>query len=157
MKKVPMTAEGLERLKEELRRLKTEERPAIIRAIEVARAHGDLSENAEYHAAKERQGFVEARLSELEDKISRAQVIEIDKLSGARIQFGAVVKVVDEDSGEEKEFRIVGADEADAAKGLLSVASPLARGLIGKEKGDQVEIHTPGGLRVYEVLAVSYK
>jgi len=132
MTKIPMTAEGLVRLKDELRRLKSQERPAIIRAIEAARAHGDLSENAEYHAAKERQGFIEARVSELEHKISHAQVIEIAKLSGERVQFGAVVRLLEEDSGEEKEFRIVGADEADIATGLLSVASPLARGLVGK-------------------------
>ena len=157
MTKIPMTAEGLVRLKDELRRLKSQERPAIIRAIEAARAHGDLSENAEYHAAKERQGFIEARVSELEHKISHAQVIEIAKLSGERVQFGAVVRLLEEDSGEEKEFRIVGADEADIATGLLSVASPLARGLIGKRTGDEVEIAAPNGVRVYEILSVAYK
>ena len=157
MTKIPMTAEGLARLRDELRRLKSQERPAIIRAIEAARAHGDLSENAEYHAAKERQGFIEARVSELEHKISRAQVIEIAKLSGERVQFGAVVRLLEEDSGEEKEFRIVGADEADIATGLLSVASPLARGLIGKRTGDEVEIAAPNGVRVYEILSVAYK
>ena len=157
MTKIPMTAEGLARLRDELRRLKSQERPAIIRAIEAARAHGDLSENAEYHAAKERQGFIEARVSDLEHKISRAQVIEIAKLSGERVQFGAVVRLLEEDSGEEKEFRIVGADEADIAKGLLSVASPLARGLIGKRTGDEVEIAAPNGVRVYEILSVAYK
>ncbi len=157
MTKIPMTAEGLARLRDELRRLKSQERPAIIRAIEAARAHGDLSENAEYHAAKERQGFIEARVSDLEHKISHAQVIEIAKLSGERVQFGAVVRLLEEDSGEEKEFRIVGADEADIATGLLSVASPLARGLIGKRTGDEVEIAAPNGVRVYEILSVAYK
>jgi len=157
MTKIPITAEGLARLRDELRRLKSQERPAIIRAIEAARAHGDLSENAEYHAAKERQGFIEARVSDLEHKISHAQVIEIAKLSGERVQFGAVVRLLEEDSGEEKEFRIVGADEADIATGLLSVASPLARGLIGKRTGDEVEIAAPNGVRVYEILSVAYK
>ena len=157
MEKIPMTAEGLERLKEELRRLKTEERPAVVRAIGTAREMGDISENAEYHAAKDHQGFIEARLGELEDKIRRAQVIEVEKLSGKRIQFGATVKLINEDGGKKETYRIVGADEADAAQGLLSIASPLARGLIGKEPGDSVEISTPGGIKAYEIRSVSYK
>ncbi len=157
MDKIPMTPDGLARLQEELRRLKSEERPAVIRAIAEAREHGDLSENAEYHAAKERQAFIEGRLAELEDKISRAEVIDPSKMSGNKVMFGATVQVVDEDSNKESTYRIVGADEADIAKGLLSVTSPLARALIGKQVGDQVEVQAPGGAKYYEILSVTYE
>jgi transcription elongation factor GreA len=157
MEKVPMTPDGLERLQEELKRLKTEERPAIIRAIAAAREHGDLSENAEYHAAKERQAFVEGRVGELEDKISRAEVIDVTKMSGKIVKFGAKVRVEDEDSGKKTTYRIVGADEADASKGLLSVSSPLARALIGKKVGDGVEVNAPGGTKFYEIVSVKFK
>jgi len=156
MEKVPMTPGGLTRLQEELRRLKSEERPAVIRAIAEARAHGDLSENAEYHAAKERQAFIEGRVAELEDKISRAEVIDPATVSGDTVKFGATVKVVDEETDNALTYTIVGTDEADISKGLLSVTSPLARALIGKEKGDQVEVNAPSGPRYYEILSVEY-
>ena len=156
MDKMPITPEGLGRLQEELRRLKSEERPAIIRAIAEARAHGDLSENAEYHAAKERQAFIEGRLAELEDKISRAEVIDPTKISGSKVMFGARVQVVEEDTSKEATYQIVGADESDIGKGLLSVTSPLARALIGKEVGDQVEVQAPSGAKYYEILSVAY-
>ena len=156
MHKIPMTKEGLNELEAELRRLKTEERPAIIRAIAEAREHGDLSENAEYHAARERQSFVEGRLAELEDVISRAEVIDTSKLSGDTVRFGAEVMVADADTDEEASYRIVGAHEADAAAGRLSVTSPLSRALIGKSIGDVVEVATPGGGKSYEIVKVSY-
>ena len=156
MEKVPMTPGGLVRLQDELRRLKSEERPAIIRAIAEARAHGDLSENAEYHAAKERQSFIEGRVAELEDKISRAEVIDPTTVSGDTVKFGATVKVVDEDTNNTLTYTIVGTDEADIAKGLLSVTSPLARALIGKEEGDTAEVQAPGGTKRYEIVAVHY-
>lgn len=156
MEKVPMTPGGLSRLQDELRRLKSEERPAVIRAIAEARAHGDLSENAEYHAAKERQSFIEGRVAELEDKISRAEVIDPSSVSGDTVKFGATVKVVDEDTDNTLTYTIVGTDEADIGKGLLSVTSPLARALIGKEKGDQVEVNAPSGPRYYEILSIAY-
>ena len=156
MEKMPITPDGLGRLQEELRRLKSEERPAVIRAIAEAREHGDLSENAEYHAAKERQAFIEGRVAELEDKISRAEVIDPTKISGKKVMFGARVQVVDEDSSKEATYQIVGTDEADIGKGLLSVTSPLARALIGKEVGDQVEVQTPSGAKYYEILSVAY-
>jgi len=152
-----MTAEGFRRLEEELRRLKSEERPAVIKAIEEARAHGDLSENAEYHAAKEKQAFIEGRVAELEDKVSRAEVIDPSTLSGDTVMFGATVKVVDEDTDEESTYQIVGAEEADIKKGLLSIAAPLSRGLIGKAVGESVDVQTPKGPRTYEILSVSYK
>jgi transcription elongation factor GreA len=152
-----MTRDGLERLQEELKRLKTEERPAIIRAIATAREHGDLSENAEYHAAKERQAFVEGRVGELEDKISRAEVIDLTKMSGKIVKFGAKVRVEDEDTGKKTTYQIVGADESDASKGLLSVSSPLARALIGKKVGDGAEVNTPGGTKFYEIVSVKFK
>ena len=157
MDRIPMTPDGLTRLQEELRRLKSEERPAIIRAIAEAREHGDLSENAEYHAAKERQAFVEGRVAELEDKISRAEVIDPSKISGDKVMFGATVQVVDEDTNKEATYRIVGADEADIGKGLLSVTSPLARALIGKGTGDQVEVQAPSGAKYYEILSIAYE
>ncbi len=152
-----MTPAGHAKLKEELGRLKTEERPRIIREIGTAREHGDLSENAEYHAAKDRQGMIEARISELESKIGLAEVIDISNLSGDHIQFGAKVTVVDEETEEESTYQIVGADEAEVNEGRLSISSPLARALIGKSSGDAIEINTPGGARNYEILAVKYK
>ena len=156
MDRMPITPDGLVRLQEELRRLKSEERPAVIRAIAEAREHGDLSENAEYHAAKERQAFIEGRVAELEDKISRAEVIDPTKISGTKVMFGARVQIVDEDTSKEVTYQIVGTEEADIGKGLLSVTSPLARALIGKEVGDQVEVQAPSGAKYYEILTVSY-
>jgi transcription elongation factor GreA len=157
MSKIPMTETGLTRLQDEMRRLKAEERPSVIRAIAEARAHGDLSENAEYHAAKERQAIVEARIAELEDKVSRADVIDVSKLSGTDIKFGATVKLVDEETEEEAVYQIVGAEESDIKSKLLSIDAPLARALIGKTEGDTVEVRTPKGHRSYEILRVSYK
>jgi transcription elongation factor GreA len=155
-KKVPMTPEGYARLAEELKRLKTIERPAVIRAIAAAREHGDLSENAEYHAARERQSFIEGRVMELEDQLARAEVIDASKLSGKRVMFGATVRLVDEETEEEVTYRIVGPLEADIQQGLLSIESPLARALLGKEAGDEVEVDTPRGTRYFEILEVSY-
>jgi transcription elongation factor GreA len=157
MEKIPMTASGYARLESEIKRLKTVERPAVIRQIEEARAHGDLSENAEYHAAKERQGFIEGRVMELEDKISRAQVIDVSKLSGSTVKFGATVTLIDEDTDEKSKYQLVGEIEADVKEGLLSITSPMARALIGKAKGDTVEVVTPGGGRSYEILKVEYR
>ncbi len=151
-----MTAEGYQALDEELRRLKTQERPAVIAAIAEARSHGDLSENAEYHAAKERQGWIEGRIAEIEDKIARAQVIDVSKLSGAQVKFGATVSVVDEDTEEEARYQIVGEHEADVRSGKVSIASPIARAMIGKEMGDVVEVNTPGGVKAYEILKVEW-
>ena len=151
-----MTAEGFSALEAELKRLKTVDRPDVIRAIAAAREHGDLSENAEYHAAKERQGFIETRVIELEDKISRAQVIDVSKLSGKVVKFGATVTLVDAESDEEQKFQIVGVDEADVKNGRLSISSPLARALIGKTVGDEVEVTTPGGHKSYEILKVVF-
>ena len=156
MNKIPMTVEGHQRLQEELKHLKSVERPAIIRAIAEARTHGDLAENAEYHAARERQSFIEGRLAELEDKIARAEVIDISKLSGSVIKFGATVTLADEDTDAEQTFRIVGEDEANIKDGRLSVTSPLARALIGKGQGDSVEVSTPRGNKSYEVVAVAF-
>ncbi|MEK9947067.1 MAG: transcription elongation factor GreA [Alphaproteobacteria bacterium] len=157
MDKEPMTAAGFSRLEEELRRLKSEERPAVIKAIEEARAHGDLSENAEYHAAKERQAWIEGRLEEIEGKVSRAEVIDPSSLSGDTVMFGATVTVVDEDTDEESTYQIVGTEEADIKQGLLSVAAPLARALIAKSVGDSVDVKTPKGPRSYEILALKYE
>jgi transcription elongation factor GreA len=157
MEKIPMTRGGYERLLEELKRLKTEERPSVIRAIEEARGYGDLSENAEYHAAKERQSFIETRVAELEDKARRAEVVDVSRLSGSQIKFGATVTLSDEDTDEKITYQIVGADESDIRAGLLSIQSPLARALIGKAKGDSVEVVTPGGARAYEILSVAYR
>ncbi|MCB2102673.1 MAG: transcription elongation factor GreA [Rhodobacterales bacterium] len=157
MEKVPMTAEGLKRLEVELMRLKTEERPAIIKAIAEAREHGDLSENAEYHAARERQSFTEGRVMELEDILSRADVIDPKTLSGSVVRFGATVMLADEDTDEESLFQIVGSHEADVESGRLSVTSPLAKALIGKSLGDSVEVNTPRGTKSYEVVDVQYK
>ena len=152
-----MTGEGYTALDEELKRLKTQERPAVIAAIAEARSHGDLSENAEYHAAKERQGWIEGRIAEIEDKISRAQVIDVSKLSGSQVKFGATVTVVDEDTEEEGRYQIVGEHEADVKAGRISIASPIARAMIGKEQGDVVEVNTPGGVKAYEILKVEWR
>ena len=157
MEKVPMTASGLAALEEEFRHLKNVERPAISKAIGVAREHGDLKENAEYHAAKERQSFIEGRLKELEGVISCSQVIDPSTLSGDRVQFGATVLLADEETDEESTFQIVGSEESDAKSGRLSVTSPLARALIGKTLGDSVEVHTPGGGKAYEIVKVEFK
>jgi len=157
MDKLPMTSRGLTRLQEELKTLKTVERPQVIRSLEEARQHGDLSENAEYHAAKERQAFIEGRVAELEDKIARAEVIDVSKLSGNIVRFGATVTLIDEDTDDKSTYQIVGADEGDIAKGLLSISAPLARALIGKTKGDSVEVNTPGGSKAYEITRVIYK
>ena len=157
MDKLPMTAEGLKSLEDELKRLRGEERPAVIKAIEVAREHGDLSENAEYHAARDRQSFIEGRLAELEDMISRADVIDPKTLSGKIVRFGATVKLADEDTDEESTYQIVGSHEADVESGRLSLTSPLARALIGKTVSDSIEVTTPGGSKSYEVLKVTYK
>jgi len=156
MEKVPMTGEGYTSLDEELKRLKTQERPAVIAAISEARSHGDLSENAEYHAAKERQGWIEGRIAEIEDKIARAQVIDVSKLSGKQIKFGATVTVIDEDTEEEGRYQVVGEHEADVKSGRISVSSPLSRALIGKEVGDVVEVITPGGAKAYEIVKVEW-
>jgi transcription elongation factor GreA len=155
MEKIPMTRAGFSALEAELKGLKSVERPAIIKAIAEAREHGDLSENAEYHSAREKQSFIEGRIKELEGLLSRADVIDPAKLSGP-IKFGATVTIVDEDTDEERTYQIVGEPEADLEKGLLNVRSPIARALIGKEEGDSVEVRTPGGDRSYEVLAVRY-
>ncbi len=152
-----MTTGGYERLVDELKHLKTVERPQVIRAIAEAREHGDLSENAEYHAARDRQGFIEGRLAELEDKLSRAEVIDISSLKGGVVRFGATVRIIDEDTDAKTTYQIVGADEADIGSGLLSVISPLARALIGKKKGDAAEVSTPGGHKFYEIVSVRYK
>jgi len=157
MEKVPMTAAGYAALDAELKKLKVDERPAIIQSIAEAREHGDLSENAEYHAARERQSFVEGRIKEIEGLMSRADVIDPLKVAGDTIKFGATVKLVDEDTEEERTYQIVGEVEADVEKGKLNIRSPLARALIGKTAGDSVEVMTPGGGRCYEVLQVDYR
>ncbi|WP_299909814.1 transcription elongation factor GreA [uncultured Paracoccus sp.] len=156
MEKVPMTRNGHQALDKELSQLKSEERPAVIRAIAEAREHGDLSENAEYHAAREKQGFIEGRIKELEGLLSRAEVIDTSKLSGS-IKFGAIIAIVDEDTDEEKTYQIVGEPEADIERGLLNIRSPLARALIGKDEGDSVDVVTPGGQKSYEILSVRYE
>ena len=155
MDKIPLTRAGAARLESELKRLKSEERPAIIRAIAEAREHGDLSENAEYHSAREKQGFIEGRIKELESVLGRADVIDPTKQSGA-IKFGATVTIVDEDTDEEKVYQIVGEPEADLEAGRLNMNAPIARALIGKEEGDSVEVRTPRGERSYEVTKVAY-
>ncbi|QXT39729.1 transcription elongation factor GreA [Gymnodinialimonas ceratoperidinii] len=155
MEKIPMTPKGLEAMNGELKQLKSIERPAIIKAIAEAREHGDLSENAEYHSAKEKQSFIEGRIKELEGSISLAQVIDPKTLSGP-IKFGATVDLVDEETEEEKTYMIVGEAEADIENGLLNIKSPLARALIGKEEGDSVEVRTPGGAKSFEIVKISY-
>ncbi len=156
VEKVPMTVGGHAALEEELRRRQQEERPRIIQMISEARAHGDLSENAEYHAAKESQSLNEGRIAELEDKLSRAEVIDVSKLSGSTVKFGATVTVVDEDTEEERCYQIVGEAEADVKSGRVSITSPIARALIGKKAGDTVEVKTPGGGKSYEILTVAF-
>ena len=156
MDKIPMTEAGHAAMMDEIKHLKSVERPRIIRAIEEARSHGDLSENAEYHAAKEQQGWLEARVAELEDKISRADIIDVTKLSGDTVKFGAYVTLIDEETDEKAIYQIVGEFEADVKKGLISVTSPIARALIGKRKGDSVEVSTPGGGKSYEILKIRY-
>jgi transcription elongation factor GreA len=156
MEKVPMTAGGYRSLDEELKRLKAVDRPAVIAAISEARAHGDLSENAEYHAAKERQGWIEGRIAEIEDKISRAQVIDVSKLSGDTVKFGATVSLVDEDTEEDARYQVVGDHEADVRQGRISLSSPLSRAMIGKAVGDVVEVSTPGGIKAYEITKVEW-
>jgi transcription elongation factor GreA len=156
MEKIPMTAKGLAMLMDELKRRQGVERPAIIAAIAEARSHGDLSENAEYHAAKEQQSLNEGRIAELEDLLSRAEVIDISKLSGKTVKFGATVTLVDEDTEEEKTYQIVGDQEADVKSGKISISSPIARALIGKTAGDTAEVAAPGGSRSYEILKVKF-
>ncbi len=157
MEKVPMTAPGHAALERELKRLSSEERPRIIAAISEARAHGDLSENAEYHAAKEAQSLNEGRIAELEDKLSRAEIIDVGKLSGKTVKFGATVKLIDEDTEEEKTYQIVGDLEADVKAGRISISSPISRALIGKSVGDTVAVQAPGGERSYEILEVGFR
>ncbi len=156
MQKFPMTGPGLQRLELELRQLKAEERPSIIRAIAEARSHGDLSENAEYHAARERQSFIEGRIQELEEIVSSAEVIDPSTLSGDQVKFGAHVKLVDEETDKEATYQIVGLHEADIKLGRLSVTSPLAKALIGKKPGDSISVPAPGGDRTYEILDVRF-
>jgi transcription elongation factor GreA len=156
MEKFPITATGYARMEAELKNLKSVERPAIIAAISEARAHGDLSENAEYHAAKEKQSFTEGRIKELEDKVSRADIIDIPSLKSDTVKFGATVRLADEDSEEESTYQIVGEYEADLKARLISITAPLARALIGKKKGDSVEVKTPKGSKSYEILDIRY-
>jgi transcription elongation factor GreA len=157
MATIPITKRGAEKLKAELHRLKTLDRPQVIAAIAEARSHGDLSENAEYEAAKDRQGFIEGRIQEVEGKLSAAQIIDPATLdAGGRVVFGATVELADEDSGASVTYQIVGEDEADLKLGLINISSPIARALIGKEEGDTAEVQAPGGIRRYEVVAVSY-
>jgi transcription elongation factor GreA len=156
MEKIPMTAEGYSALDAELKRLKTVERPTVIAAISEARQHGDLSENAEYHAAKDRQSFIEGRVAEIEDKMARAQIIDVSKLSGKQVKFGATVTLLDEDSGDKSKYKIVGEDEADVSDGKISITSPIARAMIGKEEGDVVEVMAPGGAKSYEIVKVKF-
>src|SRR5437764_15265178 len=153
---IPMTKAGANAIKREIKRLKAVERPRIVQEISVARDHGDLSENAEYHAAKERQSHIEGRIQMLEDRLARAEIIDVKKLSGDKVVFGATVKLEDTDSGAKTQYAIVGETEADLKKGRISITSPIARGLIGKEVGDSVRIRAPGGEREYEILHVSF-
>jgi transcription elongation factor GreA len=156
MDKVPMTGNGFKKLKEELRWRQQEERPRIIEAISEARTHGDLSENAEYHAAKEAQSLNEGRVNELEDLVARAEVIDVSKLSGDKVKFGATVVLIDEDTEEKRTYQIVGDQEADVKSGRISISSPIARALIGKEVGEAIEVNAPGGARGYEILQVRF-
>jgi transcription elongation factor GreA len=157
MERVPMTSEGFEKLEAELHRLKSEERPRIIQQISEARTHGDLSENAEYHAAKEQQSLNEAKVADLEDKLSRAEVIDPTQLSGSSVKFGATVTLVDEDSNEKVKYKIVGEFEANVREGKISIGSPIARALIGKSKGATVEVNAPGGAKAYEIKKVEWR
>ena len=156
MEKNPITPEGAAKLREELQHLRSVERPKVIQQIAVAREHGDLKENAEYHAARDKQSFIEGRVKDIENKLARAEIIDPKKLEGGKVAFGATVKLANE-AGEEVSYRVVGADESDLANGSISITSPVARSLLGKEAGDEVVIRTPGGPRTYEVLAVSFK
>src|SRR4051812_7494164 len=156
MEKIPMTAAGYAVLETELKHRQQVERPRIIQQITDARTHGDLSENAEYHAAKEQQSLNEGRIAELEDKLSRAEIIDVTKLSGSTIKFGATVKLIDEDTEEEKTYQIVGENEADVKSGKVSISSPIARALIGKKTGETVEVNTPGGGKSYEIVDVAF-
>jgi transcription elongation factor GreA len=156
MSKIPLTLRGVEKLREELKRLKSVERPAIVKAIAEARAHGDISENAEFHAAKEQQSFLEGRIAEIEHKLGNSQVVDVTKVNaGGKVVFGATVKVADED-GKESRWQIVGEDEADSKSGLISINSPIARALIGRKQGDVVEVTAPGGTRELEILGIEY-
>ena len=158
MSTIPITKRGAEKLKEELHRLKSVDRPAVIQAIAEARAQGDLSENAEYDAAKDRQGFIEGRIAEIEGKLSAAQVIDPASVdAGGRVVFGATVELEDENTGDAVKYQIVGEDEADLKLGLINISSPIARALIGKEEGDVAEVQAPGGVRRYEIVGVSYQ
>jgi transcription elongation factor GreA len=154
---IPMTKAGADAIKREIKRLKSVERPKIVQEISVARDHGDLSENAEYHAAKEKQSHIEGRILDLEDRIARAEIIDVSKLSGVRVVFGATVALADVDSGAKARYTIVGEHEADLKKGRISITSPIARGLVGREVGDEVKIRTPGGEREYEILEVLFQ
>ncbi len=156
MERIPMTAAGYKALEDEIQNLKLVERPAVIKMITEARAHGDLSENAEYHAAKERQAFIEGRVMDLEDKVSRAEIIDVSKLSGKTVKFGATVTLADEDTDTKVKYMIVGDLEADAKRGRITISSPIARALIGKTAGDTVEVAAPGGARSYEILKVQF-
>ena len=157
MEKVPVTMDGFDAMESELKELKTVTRPNIIKAISVAREHGDLKENAEYHAAREQQSFAEGRIGELEYKISHAEVIDVSKLSGDTVKFGATVKLIDEDTEDEVIYQIVGDDEADLTKRKISYAAPISRALIGKNVGSSVEVKTPKGIKYYEILGVEFK
>ena len=158
MQRTPLTKRGAERLKEELKQLKSVERPRIVQAIAEAREHGDLKENAEYHAAREQQGLVEARIKDIEAKLSNAEIIDVTQLNpGGKVVFGATVDLYDEHEDQEVTYQIVGEDEADIKEGLISVNSPIARGLIGKEEGDEVEVKAPGGVRNYEIVEIRYE
>ena len=154
MDKIPFTNSGLKNIKEELNNLKKVERPAVIKAISIAREHGDLSENAEYHAAKEKQSFIEGRITELEDVLSRSDIIDVSRLNAEKVTFGTTIVVFDEELEKEITFSIVGPYEADLEKGLISVSSPTARALLGKEEGAVVEVNTPGGIKVYEIVSI---
>jgi transcription elongation factor GreA len=157
MKRAPITLRGAEALRAELRKLKTESRPAVIKAIAEARSHGDLSENAEYHAARDQQGFIEGRIQDLEGKLSSAEIIDVSQLdAGGRVVFGATVELEDEDSGAKVTYQIVGEDEADIKAGRISIGSPIARALVGKQEGDIVGVAAPGGARSYEIIVVRY-
>ena len=156
MKRTPMTLRGAEALRIELKKLKTEARPAVIKAIAEARGHGDLSENAEFHAAKERQSLLDLQIREIEDKVARAQVIEVGKLSGDKVVFGATVSLADGDTGDKVVYQIVGDHEAEPKNGKISISSPIARALIGKAEGDEVQVRTPTGVRTFDILSVEY-
>lgn len=157
MDKVPVTIDGFKRMEEEVKHLKTSERPTVIKAIAEAKEHGDLKENAEYHAAREKQSFIEGRILELEDKIARADIVDPRNLSGDKVMFGAVVTMIDEDTEEEISYHIVGEYEADIKQNMVAVTAPIARALIGKSVGDSVEVHAPSGVKNYEILQVKFK